>query len=84
MDIYADWCGPCKIAAPKFMKLSDEWPDTIFLKVNADDCEDIAEEYDLQAMPTFIFIKNRNVVYKLQGAKVDKLKEKIEALSVTN
>lgn len=36
--------------------------DVIFLKVDVDECEEIASEYGISSMPTFVFIKNSKVV----------------------
>ena len=47
----------------------------IWLQVDVDDCEDVAAEYKITAMPTFIFFKNKAKVADLTGANVDKLKE---------
>ena len=44
-------------------------------QVDVDDCEDVAAEYNITAMPTFIFIKNKAKVADLTGANVDKLKQ---------
>lgn len=81
IDFYATWCGPCKMIAPKIdtmaVQLKDE---VVFLKVDVDETDDIAAEYSIEAMPTFILIKNKNVVEKFSGANEAKLKELIDRL----
>ena len=51
----------------------------MLFQVDVDDCEDIAAEYNIIEMPTFIFIKNKAKVADLTGANVDKLKEIVAA-----
>ncbi|KAK3921337.1 Thioredoxin-2 [Frankliniella fusca] len=80
IDFFATWCGPCKIIAPKLEEMSVEHPDVVFLKVDVDECEDIATEYNISAMPTFVFIKNKEKVDSFSGASVDLLKEKVTQL----
>ncbi|OWA50732.1 putative Peptide-N(4)-(N-acetyl-beta-glucosaminyl)asparagine amidase [Hypsibius exemplaris] len=80
VDFYADWCGPCKNIAPKFEELSGKNGDAIFLKVNADDAQEICEEYKVNALPTFVFIKNGKVVDRIEGANAALLESKIAAL----
>lgn len=75
IDFYATWCGPCKIIAPKLEEMSGEMENVVFLKVDVDENEEAAQEYNISAMPTFIFIKNQEKVADLMGANVDKLKE---------
>lgn len=41
-----------------------EFPDVVFLKVDVDDNEEIAMEYDISSMPTFVFIKSSEKVSK--------------------
>merc|ERR1739848_723365 len=74
VDFFATWCGPCKLVAPHLEEMSKSMDDVVFLKVDVDDCEDVAAEYKITAMPTFIFIKNKAKVADLTGANVDKLK----------
>lgn len=50
----------------------------VFLKIDVDENEDIAQEYDISAMPTFVFIKNGNKVDSFSGASFDKLKQTVE------
>lgn len=68
VDTYATWCGPCKMIAPFFVGLSIEHPDILFLKVDVDECEDIATALGVSAMPTFYFFKDGNMVKEITGA----------------
>lgn len=79
IDFYADWCGPCKIIAPKVLKMADEFTDVCFAKVNVDENSDTAEAEDITAMPTFKLYKNGNKIDELTGANEAKLREKIVA-----
>jgi thioredoxin 1 len=78
IDFFAVWCGPCKIIGPRIEELSKELKDVIFLKVDVDECEDIAAEYEISSMPTFIFIKEGNVLETFSGANYDKLKNTVQ------
>ncbi|XP_015122913.1 thioredoxin-2 [Diachasma alloeum] len=79
IDFFATWCGPCKVIAPQFEELSKEFPDIVFLKVDVDDNEEIATEYEIGSMPTFVFIKNGKTVHQFTGASLQKIKDGIEA-----
>jgi len=77
VDFYATWCGPCKMIAPKLEEMASQFTDVIFLKVDVDDNEEVASQYDISCMPTFIFIKNCEKVSEFSGANADKVKELI-------
>jgi len=77
VDFFAQWCGPCKVIAPKIEELAAEYPDVVFLKVDVDECEDIAAEYEITAMPTFVFIKHKQKIDAFSGANADKVKQYI-------
>ncbi|XP_018565411.1 thioredoxin-2 [Anoplophora glabripennis] len=79
IDFFATWCGPCKMISPKLEELSKEYTNILILKVDVDECEDIAMEYNISSMPTFVFIKNKAVVTTFSGANYDKLKQTIES-----
>nr|CAD7463041.1 unnamed protein product [Timema tahoe] len=62
LDFYADWCGPCKMIAPILEELNNVEPNVVFIKINVDESEEIAEKFNITGMPTFIFIKNNKPV----------------------
>merc|ERR1712243_322999 len=77
VNFSATWCGPCKMMAPTFEAMSSSrlFHHVVFLTVDVDDFEDVAKKYNISALPTFLFIKNKAMVDKVIGANVDKLKE---------
>uniref|UniRef100_A0A1A9VRG8 Thioredoxin domain-containing protein n=1 Tax=Glossina austeni TaxID=7395 RepID=A0A1A9VRG8_GLOAU len=79
IDFYASWCGPCKIISPKLEELSAQYSDkALVLKVNVDDCEEIALEYNVTSMPTFVFMKNRQIIDVFVGGNPEKLVKNME------
>ena len=73
IDFFATWCGPCKKIAPFFEQLADEYVKITFLKVDVDESEELVEKYNIQAMPTFVFLKDGAVVKKVEGANIQEL-----------
>merc|ERR1712055_85046 len=78
VDFFAVWCGPCKMIAPKLEAMDAEMADVVFLKVDVDECEELAMEYQISCMPTFLFFKNGEKVATFSGANEAKIKETIE------
>ncbi|KAG0041810.1 hypothetical protein BGZ83_001277 [Gryganskiella cystojenkinii] len=74
VDFYADWCGPCKVIAPKFEKFSTETEDVTFVKVNVDNLEEVSQTAGIRAMPTFQTYHKGAKVGELLGADLNKLK----------
>lgn len=78
LDAFTTWCFPCKAIAPKIEDLSRKYTTVRFLKFNVDECPDLAQEYGITAMPTFLFIKNGKVVATVRGADYSKIVQTIE------
>ena len=70
MEFYAEWCGPCKRIKPQIEQLSRNHQDVVFLAVDVEQHSGLAEKYNVQAMPTFIFIFRNNQVAAVVGADV--------------
>lgn len=79
VDFYATWCGPCKMIAPIVEKLAESVPAAHFIKVDVEESPDIAKEYGISAMPTFLFFKNGEKIETVVGANVGKLQATVKA-----
>jgi len=79
-DFWATWCGPCKVISPVFEKLSDQFSNADFYKVDVDDQQEIAQEVGIRAMPTFIAFKNGQKVKDLVGANPGALQDLIKSV----
>ena len=67
LDFWATWCGPCRMLAPVFEAVSNEYPDVNFGKINVDEEEGLARRFGIEVIPTLIFIKNGETVKKSVG-----------------
>ena len=73
VDIFANWCGPCKMLIPVLEELSSKYN---IVKVNVDEFEELAREYGIMSIPTLYLFKNGEVIAKTIGYKD---KEEIES-----
>ncbi|KAF4376644.1 hypothetical protein F8388_025515 [Cannabis sativa] len=78
IDFTATWCGPCKMMAPIFSALSTKFTAADFVKIDVDELSEVAQEFGVQAMPTFVFVKKGKEVDRVVGAKKDELEKKVQ------
>ena len=67
IDFYATWCGPCKRIAPTFDKLSEAFSSIRFLKVDVDESAELVDKFNVNVMPTFVFLKDGKEVKRVEG-----------------
>jgi thioredoxin 1 len=66
-DFYADWCGPCKTQDPILEGLEEEYDSVEFEKIDVDENQDIANEYQVRSLPTLIVENDDGIVERFVG-----------------
>lgn len=82
VDLWATWCGPCRMIAPIISELANEYHGKVVIgKCDVEENDDIAAEYGVRNIPTLLFFKGGQLVDKLVGAvQKGTIEEKIKAL----
>ena len=68
VDLWAPWCGPCRIIAPHLEELAAEREDLRVVKLNVDDNPQTAAKYNVMSIPTLLLFKNGQVAHQIIGA----------------
>ena len=67
LDFWAPWCGPCKSFGPIFEKVSEDYPDILFGKVNTEDQQELGGQFQVRSIPTVMVIKEGVGVFSQPG-----------------
>ena len=76
VDFWAPWCGPCRVVAPVLEEIADERDNLRIVKVNIDENQQTAMNYQILAIPTMVLFRNGQEAKRIQGAMP---KKRIEA-----
>ena len=76
VDFWAPWCGPCRMVAPVLEEIASERDDVRVVKLNVDENQQTAAQFEVLSIPTMILFKNGQVAKKIVGAYP---KRKLEA-----
>ncbi len=69
IDFWASWCGPCKAISPMIDEISEEHPEIKVCKINIDEEQELATQFDIMSVPTLLVIKDGKVVNQSVGLK---------------
>ena len=69
LDLYADWCGPCRMVSPIVEEIAAENPQYLIGKINVDKEPELAQRFNVMSIPTLIVIQNGKVKSKKEGAR---------------
>jgi len=79
VDFWAPWCGPCRVVAPVLEEIASERPDLRIVKLNVDDNQQTAAQYQVLSIPTLILFKGGAPVKTVVGAyPKKKLEQELE------
>lgn len=78
VDFWAEWCGPCRMMAPILDEISEEREDVKVCKLNVDDEPELANRFEISAIPAILCFKDGEVAatsigYKEKAALLDAL-----------
>ena len=68
VDFWAEWCGPCKAYGPVYQRVSDEFPDVVFAKINTEAEPELGRMFNIRSIPTTIAFKEQIGVFMQPGA----------------
>lgn len=95
LDFWAEWCGPCKAYGPVYERVSEEFPDVVFGKIDTEEQQALAGMFGIRSIPTTIAFKDgigvfmqpgalpedalRDLVGKLKELNMDEVRAEMEA-----
>ncbi len=68
VDFWAPWCGPCRLVAPVLEEIAAERDDVRIVKLNVDENQQTAAQFEVLSIPTMLLFRNGQVATKVVGA----------------
>lgn len=68
VDFWADWCGPCKMFAPTYEKVSKNHEGVVFAKVDTETEQELAGYFQIRSIPTLMIFRDQIGIFSQPGA----------------
>jgi thioredoxin 1 len=68
VDFWAEWCGPCRMVAPVLDEIAAERENVRIAKINVDQNQELAMQFQVSSIPTFVLFKDGQVADRMLGA----------------
>ena len=86
LDFWAEWCGPCKSFAPIYEEASQRHPDVTFAKVDVEAQPQVAQAFQIMAVPTLMAVRDGVIVFNqpgsVPGSALDELITRVKGLDM--
>ncbi len=69
VDFWATWCGPCKMMSPVIAELAEEHPEYKICKINVDEQEELAAQFGVMSIPSFLVFKDGKTTRGIAGVQ---------------
>ena len=67
VDFWAPWCGPCRMFAPTFETVSEQYPNIVFAKLNTEDQQELAASFNIRSIPTLMVFREQVIIFTQAG-----------------
>jgi thioredoxin 1 len=85
VDFWAEWCGPCRMFGPVYEKVSEEFPEITFAKIDTEAEREIAAAAGISSIPTLMAFRDGVLLYREAGALPEPaLRELISSIQAVN
>ncbi|WP_180064762.1 thioredoxin TrxC [Acinetobacter sp. YH12095] len=68
IDLWADWCGPCKLMAPHFATVAKQNPQVVFAKIDTEANPRLSSAFHVRSIPTLVLMNKSNEIARISGA----------------
>jgi thioredoxin 1 len=68
VDFWAPWCAPCRVFAPTFAEAAQRHPDVLFAKINTEQQQELAGQFNIRSIPTLMVFRDNVVIFSQAGA----------------
>ncbi len=85
VDFWAEWCGPCRMFGPVYEKVSEDFPEITFAKIDTEAEREIAAAAGITSIPTLMAFRDGVLLYREAGALPEpSLRELIASIQAVN